>query len=102
MINGGQNSLKQSKSSKTKDIATLLEEMETANQKMTECSSKGDISGSLKTNGTIQTKEWLRKLSIRPKARSRDESITVKTVENGENFKITGGENTPLYTRYEA
>lgn len=108
--NGQENSAQKKtsqSSSKTKDIATLLEEIETANQKMTSVRQKGDISGSLKTkDGTIQKNQEMTSQVIYKTEKQEVEmaSITVKTVENGEeNFKellMPGGENTPLYTRY--
>lgn len=108
--NGQENSAQKKasqSSSKTKDIATLLEEIETANQKMTSVRQKGDISGSLKTkDGTIQKNQEMTSQVIYKTEKQEVEmaSITVKTVENGEeNFKellMPGGKNTPLYTRY--
>lgn len=108
--NGQENSAQKKtsqSSSKTKDIATLLEEIETANQKMTSVRQKGDISGSLKTkDGTIQKNQEMTSQVIYKTEKQEVEmaSITVKTVENGEeNFKellMPGGEEVPLYTRY--
>lgn len=108
--NGQENSAQKKasqSSSKTKDIATLLEEIETANQKMTSVRQKGDISGSLKTkDGTIQKNQEMTSQVIYKTEKQEVEmaSITVKTMENGEeNFKellMPGGKNTPLYTRY--
>lgn len=108
--NGQENSAQKKasqSSSKTKDIATLLEEIETANQKMTSVRQKGDISGSLKTkDGTIQKNQEMTSQVIYKTEKQEVEmaSITVKTVENGEeNFKellMPGGEKAPLYTRY--
>ena len=108
--NGQENSAQKKasqSSSKTKDIATLLEEIETANQKMTSVRQKGDISGSLKTkDGTIQKNQEMTSQVIYKTEKQEVEmaNITVKTVENGEeNFKellMPGGKNTPLYTRY--
>ena len=94
-------------SSKTKDIDSLLEEIQTANEKMSSVRQKGDISGSLKTkDGTIQKNQEMTSQVIYKTEKQEVEmaNITVKTVENGEeNFKellMPGGENTPLYTRY--
>lgn len=104
--NGAQKKTSQS-SSKTKDIDSLLEEIQTANEKMSSVRQKGDISGSLKTkDGTIQKNQEMTSQVIYKTEKQEVEmaSITVKTVENGEeNFKellMPGGENTPLYTRY--
>lgn len=94
-------------SSKTKDIDSLLEEIQTANEKMSSVRQKGDISGSLKTkDGTIQKNQEMTSQVIYKTEKQEVEmaNITVKTVENGEeNFKellMPGGKNTPLYTRY--
>ena len=108
--NGQENSAQKKtsqSSSKTKDIDSLLEEIQTANEKMSSVRQKGDISGSLKTkDGTIQKNQEMTSQVIYKTEKQEVEmaSITVKTVENGEeNFKellMPGGENTPLYTRY--
>ena len=108
--NGQENSAQKKtsqSSSKTKDIDSLLEEIQTANEKMSSVSQKGDISGSLKTkDGTIQKNQEMTSQVIYKTEKQEVEmaNITVKTVENGEeNFKellMPGGKNTPLYTRY--
>jgi len=108
--NGQENSAQKKtsqSSSKTKDINSLLEEIQTANEKMSSVSQKGDISGPLKTkDGTIQKNQEMTSQVIYKTEKQEVEmaNITVKTVENGEeNFKellMPGGKNTPLYTRY--
>jgi len=108
--NGQENSAQKKtsqSSSKTKDIDSLLEEIQIANEKMSSVRQKGDISGSLKTkDGTIQKNQEMTSQVIYKTEKQEVEmaNITVKTVENGEeNFKellMPGGKNTPLYTRY--
>lgn len=94
-------------SRKTEDITSLLEEIETTNEKMTSVRQKTDISGSLNTKEeTIQKKQKMTSQVIYKTEKQEVEMayISVKTLENGEeNFKellMPGGENTPLYTRY--
>ena len=108
--NGQENSAQKKtsqSSSKTKDIATLLEEIETANQKMTSVRQKTNIGGLLGTTDKKIQKEQNMTSQVIYKTEKQEvemASITVKTVENGEeNFKellMPGGKNTPLYTRY--
>ena len=94
-------------SSKTKDIDSLLEEIQTANEKMSSVRQKTNIGGLLGTTDKKIQKEQNMTSQVIYKTEKQEvemASITVKTVENGEeNFKellMPGGENTPLYTRY--
>ena len=108
--NGQENSAQKKtsqSSSKTKDIYSLLEEIQTANEKMSSVRQKTNIGGLLGTTDKKIQKEQNMTSQVIYKTEKQEvemASITVKTVENGEeNFKellMPGGENTPLYTRY--
>lgn len=108
--NGQENSAQKKasqSSSKTKDIDSLLEEIQTANEKMSSVRQKTNIGGLLGTTDKKIQKEQNMTSQVIYKTEKQEvemASITVKTVENGEeNFKellMPGGENTPLYTRY--
>ena len=104
--NGQENSAQKKtsqSSSKTKDIATLLEEIETANQKMTSVRQKTNIGGLLGTTDKKIQKEQNMTSQVIYKTEKQEvemASITVKTVEDGEeNFKellMPGGEKAPI------
>ena len=108
--NGQENSAQKKtsqSSSKTKDIDSLLEEIQTANEKMSSVRQKTNIGGLLGTSDKKIQKEQNMTSQVIYKTEKQEvemASITVKTVENGEeNFKellMPGGKNTPLYTRY--
>lgn len=94
-------------SSKTKDIDSLLEEIQTANKKMNSVRQKTNIGGLLGTTDKKIQKEQNMTSQVIYKVEKQEvemASITVKTVEDGEeNFKellMPGGEKAPLYTRY--
>ena len=94
-------------SSKAKDIDSLLEEIQTANEKMGSVRQKTDIAGLLGTTDKKIQKTQNMTSQIIYKAEKQEvemASITVKTVEDGEeDFKellMPGGEKAPLYTRY--
>lgn len=108
--NGQENSAQKKtsqSSSKTKDIDSLLEEIQTANKKMNSVRQKTNIGGLLGTTDKKIQKEQNMTSQVIYKVEKQEvemASITVKTVEDGEeNFKellMPGGKNTPLYTRY--